>query len=157
MPQKTYVIIQNLNKELVKHKNFIGYIDGRLNAMDGDLLVMKTRFEKTKKEYNDNTKDLQNARTDTLNKIKNLEAKLKKVGIPPPPEEPRKSEIEVIAEDIAEHQEHTITEVKKVINDEFEKIIVEGKTQCPECKNYYTKGGAFISHYKACINHKNGD
>ena len=80
---------------------------------------------------------------------------------PPPPKEPvllpKKPEIEEIAVEIAEHQESTITQIKEAVNAEHKKVVVEGKTQCPECiaqgvppgDCWYTRGGAFASHYKS--------
>lgn len=172
MVKKNYVIIAELNKEIEKQRNFIGYVDGRLNAFDGDLNVIQTRFEKAKKEYNDNTKDLQNARTETLKKIKNLEFKLKKVGkVEDLPEVPKKEEPILLPKEtlIEESPKTPLAEAKftkKQINqvaEELQEVIDEldpanaGKMLCPECGNYYTKGGAFIAHYKACLNIKNGD
>ena len=180
MVKKNYVIIQEINKELEKHRNFIGYIDGRLNAFDGDLLVMETRFEKTKAEYNTNTKDLQNARTETLNKIKILNSKLKNVGKKPIPEPKplpiKKKIIEKVKEIVKPKPEPLIEEspktpldeakfTKKQINlvsEELQEAIDDldpenaGKVQCHVCKKYYTKGGAFIAHYKSHFKNGNG-
>ena len=127
MVKKNYVIIQEINKELEKHRNFIGYVDGRLNAFDGDLLVIKTRYEKTKKEYNENTKDLQNARSDTLNKIKILEVKLKNVGkkqITKP--EPKKKIIEKVKEIIKLPKSEPKPEpIPKIEEPPIEKVLEE--------------------------------
>lgn len=62
-----------------------------------------------------------------------------------PPEELTREQIEVIKEEIKDVVDF---EVKKDVDEH------EGKAQCPECKEWFTKGGAFAAHYKS---HFNGD
>ena len=85
--------------------------------------------------------------------------------IPEPIKVSLKETIEEITEEIIEHQERTITEVKKAVNGEFTQTIIEGKILCPECihegkqkeESLFTKGGAFISHYKSHFRNGDGD
>jgi len=76
--------------------------------------------------------------------------------------EPVKIEIpepikEVLNEDaIQEGQIAIVKEHKEDVDDQL-KELESGKVQCPECGKFFTKGGAFASHYKSHFNFSNGD
>ena len=152
---------------IAEKKEFVTQIQERQEAMDGILLGI----EEHEKEI---------AKYTPKKKVKKPKPEPEKIPehiitpkkpapvpslIPEPIKESLKETIEEITEEIIEHQERTITEVKKAINGEFTQTIIEGKILCPECiqegkqkeDSLFTKGGAFIAHYKSHFKNGNGD
>ena len=152
----------NFNAE---KKSFVDAI----NDMESTLDIVFLAIEKHQKSI------------DKLNPKRKAKAKPKPAPIPEKtPEAKPKSKLEKVAEsikesleetieeitdEIVEHQEKTIRAVKSAVNGEFAQTIIEGKILCPECiaqgkkkeESLFTKGGAFIAHYRSHFKNGNGD
>lgn len=56
-------------------------------------------------------------------------------------------------DEIKKEQEAVLKEVSSQVNEKLSELHA-GKSQCPECLEWFTKGGAYAAHYKS---HFNGD
>jgi len=162
--KKIYVLIDEIEQELIRKQNFLGYISGRLNSMDGDMLKATEKFERSKSEYNKNVKDLQEAEKSTKTEMSKLKKRLLSLKAKSPQEiQVKEAKLEAvnkmdhmqeIEKEITEHHERTVTEIKQLVNGDLAKI-KDNMVQCPEClaagvdpnKAWFTKGGAFARHY----------
>ena len=151
-----------------------------------ELALLEKNFNIEKKVFINAIHELEDAREEVLLQIEQHQIEIDKLTpkkerpkpepekipehiiVPKKPDpiiESLKETIEDITEEIIEHQERTITEVKKAVNGKFEQTIIEGKILCPECiaegkqeeDSLFTKGGAFIAHYKSHFKNGNGD
>ena len=86
-----------------------------------------------------------------LEKLKQKPKEVKKKE--PEPIEELLEELVPPEEDAIEDQKALLEEVKDIANEKLSELH-EGKVQCPECKEWFTKGGAFAKHYQS---HFNGD
>lgn len=100
------------------------------------------------------------AREDKIVKAENDQALedsgLSRINISTPREVVEEIVEEVVEEIIEEEPEveekvEIVKEVKEIINEKVEEL-GSGKVQCPECKKFFTKGGAFVTHYKSHFN-----
>lgn len=99
-----------------------------------------------------------------LQKKKDLEEKLQRLKELTEKGKKETEEVKEVIEDISEElideekiqegQINILKEYKEVVNGDL-KELESGKVQCPECGEFFTKGGAFASHYKSHFN--NGD
>jgi hypothetical protein len=78
----------------------------------------------------------------------------------PEPERMTLDELEKeLEEDIIEEEKLTKEEIKEIVEEVIEEPIKEengNKVECPECHEFYTKGGAFFQHYKSHFPNGNG-
>ena len=86
-------------------------------------------------------------------KIEKLESLKKELAIREKKGKPEEVKIEVPIpkEELKEDQEAILEEVKEIAGSKLSELH-EGKEQCPECKEWFTKGGAFAAHYKSHFN-----
>ena len=124
-------------------------IRGSLQPEDEIETIKAQQHERMEEKIKNYEAEIQRLRAE-----KELEKKSEVVIIEPEPVEieilePPK---EVLNEDvIQEGQIAIVKEHKKDVDEQLEELEA-GKVQCPECGKFFTKGGAFASHYKSHFN-----
>jgi hypothetical protein len=105
-----------------------------------EIIVEKSEKERRKEELQDKKRIL----GDELKKAKEQLESMKALK----PIEP-----EINEDKIQEAQIEIVREHKENVNGQLQEL-ESGKVQCPECGIFFTKGGAFASHYNAHFNGK---
>ena len=132
-----------------KHRRHVAQCS--IERQQRELERRQRDFEAEKKLIIEHINRSQQGVDSALIYIERLEKELKVKKEKPKPiiEEPTVTEV------IEETQTEVIKEMKEAINSDHKEIVNGNKVKCPECLNWFTKGGAFASHYKTHF--PNGD
>lgn len=156
---------KKLNNNVENQKKNIAILKKRHSMIELEEVTTLQHFEDDKALFFDVMKDCKK-------RLKTFKNRGKPKPKPPKPEPvllPKKEPISTASQDnldlentIHEGQKSILQEIKDTIEDDIQEIIVEGKVKCPECAEhgveaYFTKGGAFASHYKSHFKNGNGD
>ena len=130
--EKVEVVVEKSEKDIRKEK-----LQAKKRLLAEELKKAKEQLDKMKEEKKEELAEI----------IEEI------APAPHKPEDIPKMEFIEVEPEVIEKEEqlNIIKEVKEIVNDKLEEL-EPGKVQCPECKMWYTKGGAFAAHYKSHFN-----